>query len=71
MFLFSNIATSAFDHNWTKSDEKLLFANVILRLGGMHLLISFVSTIGTWTGNSDLADIMADIFGGVAVAVDR
>ena len=42
------------------------FENIILRLGGMHSLMSFVGAIGTLMADSGLADIMLDVFGGVS-----
>lgn len=41
------------------------FQNVVLRLGGMHLLMSFVGSVGTLMANSGLEEIMENVFGGV------
>ena len=42
------------------------FENVILRLGGMHSLMSFVGSIGTLMEESGLSEILSDVFGGVS-----
>ena len=34
------------------------FSNVVLRLGGMHMLMSFVSAVGSQMGESGLAEVM-------------
>ena len=41
------------------------FENVILRLGGMHTLMSFIGAVGTLMADSGLAVILGDVFGGV------
>ena len=41
------------------------FENVIVRLGGMHLLMSFIGCIGNLMSNSGLEDILSVAFGGV------
>ena len=41
------------------------FSKVIPRLGGMHLLMSFLGCIGTLMANSGLDDILKSAFGGV------
>ena len=41
------------------------FEKVIVRLGGMHLLMSFIGCIGNLMANSGLEDILAAAFGGV------
>ena len=51
------------DITWVYPD---LFVNFIPRLGGMHLLMSFIGCIGTLMSNSGLEDIMSAAFGGVA-----
>ena len=38
----------------------------ILRLGGMHLLMSFVRSIGTLMSETGLEDVMKSAFGGVS-----
>ena len=42
------------------------FDNVILRLGGMHFLMSFVGSVGTLMAESGLSEIMESTFGGVS-----
>ena len=41
------------------------FENVILRLGGMHSLMSFIGAIGTLMADTGLSEVMSDTFGGV------
>ena len=41
------------------------FSKVIARLGGMHLLMSFIGCIGTLMSNTGLEDILKSAFGGV------
>lgn len=41
------------------------FQNVILRLGGMHTLMSFCGSIGTLMEGSGLVEILSDVFAGV------
>ena len=41
------------------------FANFIPRLGGMHMLMSFVGCVGSLMANSGLEEIMKSAFGGV------
>ena len=41
------------------------FQNVHLRLGGMHLLMSYVGCVGTLMDNSGLCEILSGPFGGV------
>ncbi len=48
---------------WTYPDH---FKNVILRLGGMHALMSFVGSIGTLMAESGLSEVLGDVFGGVS-----
>ena len=48
---------------WAYPDK---FENVILRLGGMHSLMSFVGSIGTLMEESGLSEILSDVFGGVS-----
>ena len=38
----------------------------IIRLGGMHLLTSFIEAVGNLTSNTELADILSSGFAGVA-----
>ncbi len=42
-----------------------LFPNLIPRLGGMHMLMSFVGAIGTLMVETGLAQILESVFGGV------
>jgi hypothetical protein len=41
------------------------YSDVILRLGGMHSLMSFIGSIGTPMDNSGLSNILSEVFGGV------
>jgi hypothetical protein len=41
------------------------FEDVIVRLGGMHMLMSFVGAIGTLMQGSGLSDVLASTFAGV------
>jgi hypothetical protein len=43
-----------------------LFCNFIPRLGGMHLLMSFVGCVGVLMANSGLEEVLKAAFGGVA-----
>ena len=40
--------------------------NFLLRLGGMHLLISFVGCIGSLMANSGLEELLMSAFAGVS-----
>ncbi len=42
------------------------FSNVIMRLGGMHSLMSFVGSIGALMAETGLNESMASVFGGVS-----
>lgn len=42
-----------------------LFSNLIPRLGGMHMLKSFIGAVGTLMAGSGLAEILEVVFGGV------
>ena len=42
-----------------------LFPKFILRLGGMHMLMSFVGAVGYLMGGSGLEDILKSTFAGV------
>ena len=46
-------------------DQPDLFKNFFLRLGGMHLIMSYVGSIGTLMSGSGLEKILERIFGGV------
>ena len=52
----------AVDVKWAYPNE---FADVIIRLGGMHMLMSFVGAVGTLMGGTGLAEIMESTFAGV------
>ena len=52
----------AVDILWAYTDQ---FPNFIPRLGGMHLLMSFVGAVGTLMGDSGLEELMNSAFGGV------
>ena len=41
------------------------FTNFVLRLGGMHLLMSFCGAVGTLLEGSSIAEILRSTFGGV------
>ena len=43
-----------------------LFLSFIPRLGGMHMLMSFVSCVGTFMANSGLEDVLESAFGGTS-----
>ena len=47
---------------WAYPDQ---FGNVIMRLGGMHTLMSFVGSIGTLMGGSGLFELLESTFAGV------
>jgi hypothetical protein len=47
---------------WTYPDQ---FKSLFLRLGGMHILMSFVGAIGTLMSNTGLEELMTSTFGGV------
>ena len=42
-----------------------VFTNFFLRLGGMHLLMSFCGAVGTLLEGSSIAEILWSTFGGV------
>ena len=50
------------DIKWVKATK---IANVILRIGEMHFLVSFINGIGNLTTNSGLEDIISSAFGAV------
>ena len=43
-----------------------LFLNFIPRLGGMHMLMSFVGCVKTLMVNSGLEDVLESTFGGIS-----
>ena len=58
----------AVDVKWAYPHE---FADVIIRLGGMHMLMSFVGAVGTLVEGTGLAEIMESTFAGVNQNVIR
>ena len=48
---------------WAYPDQ---FDDVVLRLGGMHALTSFVGCVGTLMAESGFQEIMESTFGGVS-----
>jgi hypothetical protein len=48
---------------WTYPEK---FPNLVLRLGGMHALMSFVGSVGTLMNETGLAEVLTPVFGGVA-----
>lgn len=53
----------AVDMKWSHQDT---FSDVIIRLGGMHMLMSFVGAVGTLMDGSGLSELMSTAFSGVA-----
>ena len=49
-------------NTWFNQKE---FENFIPRLGGMHMLMSFVGSVGTLMANTGLEEAMSKTFGGV------
>lgn len=41
------------------------FANIVLHLGGMHLLMSFICSVGTLMADSGLSELLFSVFAGV------
>ena len=52
---------------WVYRDR---FADFVPRLGGMHFLMSFVSSIGTLMAESGLEDVLKSSFGGVSAMLN-
>jgi hypothetical protein len=48
---------------WTYPEQ---FDHVILRLGGMHMQMSFVGAVGSLMAETGLAEVMNEAFSGVA-----
>lgn len=48
-----------------KSAYPSLFPNCILRLGGMHMIISFIANVGILMAVSGLANVLEPVFGSV------
>ena len=53
----------AVDVKWSYPND---FSDVILRLGGMHMLISFVGAVGSIMAGSGLSEILSSTFAGVS-----
>ena len=53
----------AVDIKWAYPEQ---FSDVTLRLGGMHMLMSFVGAIGSLMDGSGLCDVLCSTFAGVA-----
>ena len=53
----------ALEVQWTYPER---FSNVILRLGGMNSLMSFIGSLGTLMADTGLSDIMSSVFDGVS-----
>ena len=47
---------------WT---DQITFKNIYLRLGGMHILMSYVGCVGTLMENTGLTEVLSGPFGGV------
>lgn len=47
---------------WTFPEK---FSNIVLRLGGMHLLMSFIGSVGSLMADSGLSELMSGVFAGV------
>ena len=52
----------AIEVQWAYPDR---FPNLMPRLGGMHMLMSFVGAIRTLMAETGLAQILESVFGGV------
>ena len=46
-------------------ENQVLFGNLYLRLGGMHLLMSYVGCIGSLMAGSGILEVLSEAFGGV------
>ena len=46
-------------------ENQVLFGNIYLRLGGMHLLMSYVGCIGYLMAGSGIVEVLSEAFGGV------
>ena len=46
-------------------ENQALFSNVYLRLGGLHLLMSYVGSIGSLIAASGMTEILSEAFAGV------
>ena len=45
-------------------ENQVLFGNIYLRLGGMHLLMSYIGCIGSLMAGSDIVEVLSEAFGG-------
>ena len=52
---------------WNQSES---FSRMLIRLGGMHMLMSFLDAIDTLMKGTGLEEIMARVFGGVKKMLD-
>ena len=57
----------AVEMKWAHPND---FSEVIFRLGGMHMFISFVSAVGTLMQGSGLSEVLESTFAGVAKMTD-
>ena len=46
-------------------ENQVIFGNIYLRLGGMHLLMSYVGCIGSLMAGSGIVEVLSEAFGGV------
>ena len=46
-------------------ENQVLFGNIYLRLGGMHLLMSYVGCIGSLMAGSGIVEVLTEAFEGV------
>ena len=46
-------------------ENQVLFGNIYLRLGGMHLLMSYVGCMGYLMAGSGIVEVLSEAFGGV------
>ena len=46
-------------------ENRVLLGNIFLRLGGMHLLMSYVGCIGSLMAGSGIVEVLSEAFGGV------
>ena len=46
-------------------ENQVLFGNIYLHLGGMHLLMSYVGCIGSLMAGSGIVKVLSEVFGGV------
>ena len=47
-------------------ENQAMFSNLYLRLGGMHLLMSYVGCVGTLMGESGIVEVLSVPFDGCA-----